>query len=88
MSLGPGCQSLWGPGGQTERPCRNSRRGSSFQPQVSFCYLDYISPPPTRMEEPLRFSDRHGIRQEGLIVPAESVSLGLKVETNGLASSN
>jgi len=25
------------------------------------------------------FSDRHGIRQEGLIVPAESMSLGLKV---------
>lgn len=35
------------------------------------------------MEEPLRFSDRHGIRHERLIVPDESMSLGLKVETNG-----
>lgn len=30
-----------------------------------------------------RFSDGHGIVQEGPIVPTESMSLGLKVETNG-----
>lgn len=36
------------------------------------------------MKEPQQFSDRHGIRQEELIVLAESMSLGLKVETNGL----
>lgn len=40
------------------------------------------------MQEPQRSSDRHGIRQEALIVPPESMSLGLKVETNGLACSN
>lgn len=68
--------------------CGNSRRGSSFQPQVSFCCLDYIYPPLPCMQEPLRPSDGHGIRHEGPIVPTESMSLGLKVETNGLASSN
>lgn len=35
------------------------------------------------MEEPLPRSDRHSIRQERPIVRAESMSLGLKVETNG-----
>lgn len=69
-------------------PARNSRRGSSFQPQVSFCCLDYIYPPLPCIQEPLRPSGGHGIRHEGPIVPTESMSLGLKVETNGLASSN
>lgn len=35
------------------------------------------------MEEPLPRGDRHSIRQERPIVRAESMSLGLKVETNG-----
>lgn len=68
--------------------CGNNRRGSSFQPQVSFCCLDYIYPPLPCVQEPLRPGDGHGIRHEGPIVPTESMSHGLKVETNGLASSN
>lgn len=41
-----------------------------------------------RTQEPPRTSDGHGIRHEGPIVPTESMSLGLKVEANGPASSN
>ena len=37
-----GGEAVDGGVGGGERDCRNSRRGSSFQPQVSFCYLDYI----------------------------------------------
>lgn len=57
-------------------------------PRCRFCCVDYMWPPLPGMEGHRRFSDRHGIRQEGPIVPAESMSLGLKVETNVLASPN
>lgn len=41
-----------------------------------------------RTQEPPPSSDGQGIRHEGPIVPTESMSLGLKVEANGPASSN
>ena len=53
-------------------------------PGVVLLFGLHLASAASRMEEPLRSSDRrHGIRQEGPIVPAESMSLGLKVETNG-----
>lgn len=42
LTVGAGQRGRGGGYADMDEACRNSRRGSSFQPQVSFCYLDYI----------------------------------------------
>lgn len=86
MSVGRGVTHRWGGAGAHGHggvPRRNSRRGSSFQPPGVVLLFGLHLAPASHGGKPLRFGDRHGIRQEGPIVRAESMSLGLKVETNG-----
>lgn len=76
----PGCM---------ERCLREQPQGLKFPtPGVVLLFGFHLSSSCLACKEPLRASDGHGTRHEGPIVPTESMSLGLKVETNGLASSN